>query len=98
MIDRLDLAALEAGNNLLQTLPSTVHVHGPAEASTSAVASSHGRETSDLSAEVRMETLTDWTVPGMPAPLLLGTAYQLSGIRTRMADATARGSRPACLS
>jgi len=29
-----------------------------------------------MSAELRMETITDWTAPGMSAPLPFGTVHQ----------------------
>jgi hypothetical protein len=62
------------------------------------VVSSHGRETSDLSAELRMETLTDWTAPRMSAPLPPGTVHQLAASIVARQALLPLDSAPACLS
>src|SRR5215813_11829159 len=52
----------------------------------------------DLSAELRMETCTDWTAPGTSAPLPLGTVHQLAGIQTHTAGSAGRAFTPGCVS
>jgi hypothetical protein len=72
--------------------------HGPAEASTSMVASSHGRELPTCRRNPGGKPSQTGPRQACRQPLPLGTVHQLAGIQTRTAGAAARGFRPTCLS